>query len=167
MATDKRPPTLEQIHEGIAREFRQDPAEFTAHLLGRSRPDPRVETGEGIPAIDDGFAETSRSDYLAQSREPAAPAPPPEREPRPADVIPFASRATSNYAWTPLQLVEQLADDIRTGKIDPRAVVVVMARNNPDDTFSIETWRSRLEWTEEYTYLSIAQQQVLNAKREG
>lgn len=88
--------------------------------------------------------------------------------PRPRNVVPFASKSPSNYAWTPLQLLEQLLEDVKAGTVKPSAILTVLVVENDQGGFALESWRSQMDWTEEFTYLEIARQQVLrNRTREG
>ena len=91
-----------------------------------------------------------------------------EPPPRPRNVIPFASKSPSNYAWTPIQLLEQLLEDVKAGLVKPASVLAILVVENDQGGFALESWRSQMDWTEEFTYLEIARQQVLrNRTREG
>lgn len=131
--------------------MRAEDVPFGRPLLLR-RPDPRVETGEGIPEWDNSGGEATRPDYLAQSRTPAS-------------VTPITSKSNNCFAWTPRQMLQEFIDAIDRGEEAPKGMVIVYSEELPDKGVHVHSWRSQVSWCEEYTFLEVAQQKCIDDKR--
>lgn len=80
-----------------------------------------------------------------------------------ADTYLFANKAKSCFSWTPQQMAEAFCADIASGEIKPESAIIVFTELSPDGkSRDIRTWRSQMEWAEEYAYLGIAQEKSVN-----
>lgn len=174
MAEHKNP-SLAELNEAIAKEHGIDPVTLKDYKL----PEATGKALEVVRAADVDFGRPLFLRSVPNTTAQPAPAlettemPVPEAEqllgglhatqPR-STVIPITTKATSNFAWTPRQLLVELLADIDSGKSAPDTVVVVMATQESPDVVSVDTWRARCTRGEEYYYLGIAQSRVIERR---
>lgn len=178
---EKRNPGLGELNEAIAREHGVDPSTLKNYRLpetGTSTPEVRGPVRElpvlqevaALPGVEEDPEILLGGIYAGMTRKEAA-----ERRSEgrqapvavPAKVTQFASKSDSCFAWTPRQMLEQMIEAIDQGLESPSGMVVVFTEEQPDKRVRVRSWRSQLEWTEEYTYLQIAQQNCIDQKRSG
>lgn len=82
----------------------------------------------------------------------------------PPKVVPISDRSESCYSWSPAQMLEAMLAEIRAGTEAPVGMVLVFTVKNADKSTMVRSWRSSLAWTEEYTYLEVAQRNCLDRK---
>ena len=80
-------------------------------------------------------------------------------------IVPIARRSNNGDAWTPAQLLDELRAAIECGEIDPLSMIVVFTEPRGDGRIGIRSWRANMSWTEEFTYLGLAQHDCLDADR--
>lgn len=188
---EKRNPSLGEINEAIAREHGIDPAaikdyklpEGVSPTIDESRAANRCAPFSVVARVPEMVLPLSEGDRLEQevereellggvyagmTREEAKAAEARgegwDRRPK---VVPLASKHTSNTAWSPLQMLEQLASDIRAGIIAPDAALVVYTLPSAAGGKHIHSARAQMEWTEEYAYLGVMQEQCIRYARGG
>lgn len=77
----------------------------------------------------------------------------------------FAERRGTSHAWTTLQMLEAMVEEIKSGKIEPIGAILVVAYETENKRTSFHTWRAGLSWEEEYAYLGIAKDDCLDYAR--
>lgn len=58
---------------------------------------------------------------------------------------------------SPVDILELAADDIRRGKVDADAVLIIAVKRCEDGSVEFERYRARMNRMEEYGYLGAAQ----------
>ena len=176
MAETKNP-SLAELNEAIAKEHGIDPStlkdyklpEASPRLLEREPPDPRIATGEGIPAHEMLLGSVSRQEYAGIPRGvPEGPAFVTSRTlvvGQREKIVPIASKSTSCHSWSVEQMLEEMLRDIRAGKVMPAAAVLVYTVENPRGGHSVHSWRAQMGWTEELAYLEVAKDQTMRHAR--
>lgn len=168
MAENKNP-SLAELNEAIAREHGIDPSSLKDYrlpekpagepepeLINALHPPPALPLLHGIP--NDGLAQTGGppDGYRAQPRE----------HPRAPSVVPMHTRdKASCFVWTPEQMLEEFLRAIRAGEETPEGMLIVYTERHPDGSVSVHSWRAKLGWCEEYTYLGAAQRKCLDGQR--
>ncbi len=83
-----------------------------------------------------------------------------------ADIKSFAAQASSNYAWTVEQMLEQALADVRAGTLHPTKALIAFFEEDPKDkSTSVDCWRARLDRAEEIALLALVQHNALDRWR--